>query len=211
MCNICSINGCNNPIFAKGYCSKHYTQIRKYGKIVEDRSVNKIEILESYAEIYLYNAKHELVAKTLIDIDDIEKIKKYKWHAINNRNKNFYVETSNKEISNRLLHRFIMDAPEGMVVDHINRNPLDNRKCNLRICTNTQNMENCDMRKNNTSGCKGVYWAKDKNKWTVQIGLNGKTKYIGRFNNYEDAVKARIEAVEKYYGKFSNDKEILKS
>lgn len=210
MCKICKVEDCNNIVLAKGYCSKHYNQIRRHGKIIENKNVNKIEIIEDHAEIYLYNIKHELIAKALIDIEDIDKVKNYKWTTHNNRNKTLYVLTSNANISNKLLHRFLMNAPEGMVVDHINRNPLDNRKCNLRICTNTQNMQNCDMRKNNTSGCKGVYWAKDKNKWTVQIGLNGKTKYIGRFENYEDAVKARIEAVEKHYGKFSNDREILK-
>lgn len=98
-----------------------------------------------------------------------------------------------------------MDDPEGMVIDHINHNGLDNRKCNLRICTNQENICNCEIPKNNKSGCKGVYWAKDKQKWTVQVTINHKTKYIGRYENLEDAIKARQEASKKYYGDFAND------
>lgn len=86
-----------------------------------------------------------------------------------------------------------MDDPE--VIDHINHNGLDNRKCNLRICTNQENICNCEIPKNNKSGCKGVYWAKDKQKWTVTIKLNIQ----------EDAIKARQEASKKYYGDFAND------
>lgn len=98
-----------------------------------------------------------------------------------------------------------MDNPENMVIDHINHNGLDNRKCNLRICTNQENICNCEIPKNNKSGCKGVYWAKDKQKWTVQVTINNKTKYIGRYTNLEDAIKARQEASKKYYGDFAND------
>lgn len=93
----------------------------------------------------------------------------------------------------------------GMVIDHINHNGLDNRKCNLRICTNQENICNCEIPKNNKSGCKGVYWAKDKQKWTVQVTINNKTKYIGSYENLEDAIKARQEASKKYYGDFAND------
>ena len=92
-----------------------------------------------------------------------------------------------------------------MVVDHINHNGLDNRKCNLRICTNQENICNCEIPKNNKSGCKGVYWAKDKHKWTVQVTVNNKTIYIGRYDNLEEAIMARKEASKKYYGEFAND------
>ena len=98
-----------------------------------------------------------------------------------------------------------MNAPKGMVVDHINHNGLDNRKSNLRICTNQENICNCEIPKNNKSGCKGVYWAKDKNKWTVQVTINNKTIYIGRYTNLEEAIEARKEASKKYYNEFAND------
>lgn len=93
-----------------------------------------------------------------------------------------------------------MDDPEGMVIDHINHNGLDNRKCNLRICTNQENICNCEIPKNNKSGCKGYIGLK-----TSKSGLYNKTKYIGRYENLEDAIKARQEASKKYYGDFAND------
>ena len=78
-------------------------------------------------------------------------------------------------------------------------------KSNLRICTNQENICNCEIPKNNKSGCKGVYWAKDKNKWTVQVTINNKTIYIGRYTNLEEAIEARKEASKKYYNEFAND------
>ena len=80
---------------------------------------------------------------------------------------------------------------------------MDNRKSNLRICSNQQNICNCELAKNNTSGVKGVYWAKDKQKWTVQVTINNKTKYIGRYSTLEEAIKAREEAAKKYYGEYA--------
>lgn len=106
----------------------------------------------------------------------------------------------------RRLHRLIMNVTDpNIFVDHINHNGLDNRKSNLRICTNQENIRNCITPKNNKSGYKGIYWAKDKNKWTVQITLNNKTKYIGRYEKLEDAIAARKEATKKYYGEFANE------
>jgi hypothetical protein len=210
MCK-CNIEGCENQAVAKGMCMKHYQQIRLKGKIFESYrgKSNPIEYFEDHAEIIILDKNHNEKIRTLIDLDDVDRVKNIKWGCINNRNKNFYIETSNKSVSNRRLHRFIMNAIEGEYVDHINRNTLDNRKCNLRICTNQQNICNCDLPKNNKSGCKGVYWSKDKNKWTVQITINNKTKYIGRYDDYEQAVKARIAAAKQYYGNFANDEEIL--
>lgn len=209
MCKICTVEGCENSVVAKGYCSKHYAQIRKYGHIVKYSShdkTNYIEKFEDHAEIYLVNNRSEIVGKAIIDLDDVEKIKDYKWNMHVERNGTYkYVTTSSKKCPYTKLHRLIMDAKENEIVDHINHNELDNRKSNLRICTNQQNICNCNIPKNNKSGCKGVYWAKDKQKWTVQVTINNKTKYIGRYSTYEEAVEARIQATKKYYGEYAND------
>lgn len=213
MCKTCKVEGCEKEVFAKEYCSKHYTQFRKYGHILKyscHDKTNHIEKFEDHAEIYLINIKNEVVGKALIDLEDIDKVKDFKWCMHSERNGTYtYVTTSNKNCKYTKLHRLIMNASKNEVVDHINRNQLDNRKCNLRLCSNQENLQNCNISKNNTSKCKGVYWAKDKNKWTVQVSYNGKTKYIGRYNSYEDAVKARIEAAKKYYGDFANDEKCL--
>ena len=202
---MCKVEWCNcDKILANGLCSKHYNQLRRYGKIFRysyrDKE-NHIEVLEDHAEIFLINKNNEVAAKALIDIEDIDKVKSYKWHLSVERDKYNYVISNNSP--DKKLHRFIMDAPKNTVVDHINHNPLDNRKSNLRICSNQQNICNCELAKNNTSGVKGVYWAKDKQKWTVQVTINNKTKYIGRYSTLEEAIKAREEAAKKYYGEYA--------
>ena len=95
-----------------------------------------------------------------------------------------------------------MDCPKDMVVDHINMNPLDNRKCNLRICTMQQNNFNKKEQTNNTSGRVGVTWDKQTNKWLAQIQVDGKNIKLGRFKNKEDAIKVREEAELKYFGEY---------
>lgn len=207
MCNICKVEGCTNKVIAKGLCSKHYTQLRRYGKIFKyscrDKT-NHIEILEDHAEIYLIDMNNEVCSKTLIDLDDVDKVKDIKWHRSDLQRNTYYCVSNNKTW--RKLHRLIMNVTDpNIFIDHINHNGLDNRKSNLRICTNQENTRNCVTPKNNKSGYKGIYWAKDKNKWTVQITLNNKTKYIGRYEKLEDAITARKEATKKYYGEFANE------
>ena len=208
MCNVlCKIKECTNKAVAKGLCSKHYNQLRRYGKIFKYTcrdKINHIEILEDHAEIYLIDINNEVCGKALIDLEDVDKVKNIKWHKSDLQRNTYYCMSNNKTW--RRLHRLIMNVTDpNIFVDHINHNGLDNRKSNLRICTNQENIRNCITPKNNKSGYKGIYWAKDKNKWTVQITLNNKTKYIGRYEKLEDAIAARKEAAKKYYGEFANE------
>lgn len=78
MCNICKVEGCTNKVVAKGLCSKHYTQLRRYGKIFKysyKDKTNHIEILEDHAEIYLIDRNNEVCGKALIDLDDVDKVR----------------------------------------------------------------------------------------------------------------------------------------
>ena len=192
----CSVEGCDNEHLARGYCSKHYKQFKRHGKILERTryDVNEIIIKENYAEIILYNNKNEESGKALIDIEDIEKVKQYKWFL----NSNDYV------VNNKIgsLHRFIMNPPDDMVVDHINHNKFDNRKENLRICTHQENDWNKGIIKTNTSGVTGVIktqW----NTWQSCITVNDKKIVLGSFKTKEEAIKSRKEAEIKYFGEYS--------
>lgn len=106
---------------------------------------NNIKIKSNYAEMIINSPKYGNLI-FLIDIDDIEKIEKYKWSAKYNKNVGFYGQT--QERNNRKnrksikLHRYIMNCPDNLVVDHINHNTLDNRKCNLRNVTQLENSRN---------------------------------------------------------------------
>ena len=85
------------------------------------------------------------------------------------------------------------------MTDHINRNKLDNRRSNLRICTPKENLQNSSIRTTNKSGATGVYYVPKVNKWRAQITIDGKTKYIGIFTSFEDAVIARRKSEQIYY------------
>lgn len=85
------------------------------------------------------------------------------------------------------------EIPKGMQIDHINQNRSDNRIENLRIVTNQQNSKNRSMSSRNKSGVNGVGWCKREGKWIVQSRKMNKTVFIGYFNDFNDAVKARQE------------------
>lgn len=95
---------------------------------------------------------------------------------------------------------------KGMLVQHIDHNPFNNNPDNLRECTRSQNTQSNKLRKNNTSGHKGVFLTRDKLKWYVAIKLNGKAYYFGTYQNKEDAVKVSIEARKKIHGEFGRIK-----
>ena len=194
----CSVDGCNGKYLAKGYCGKHYAQIKRNGRILErtHKDLNEIIEYEYHAEVVIYNKQHKEIARALIDLDDLDKVKDLKWHLNHG-----YVR--NNEIGS--LHRLVMDCPENMVIDHINHNPLDNRKSNLRICTQQQNLMNLSKNSNNTSGVTGVSWSKVKNKWMSIIVINRKTIFLGYFNNKEDAIEARKQAEIDYFGEYRNN------
>jgi hypothetical protein len=120
-------------------------------------------------------------------------------------NKGYVVYSSTKDgLNSKFLHRIIMDCPEGMVIDHIDHNKLNNMKSNLRIVTQQQNEMNRSKNKNNKSGVIGVCWYKRDNKWRAHIALNNKDIHLGLFDDLEEACKARKDAEIKYYGEFRN-------
>ena len=138
----------------------------------------------------------------IFDADDYEKVSKYHWYEESNG----YIRSSGKKKENRiLLHRLIMGFPEDIGIDHINHNTFDNRKSNLRIATTSQNAMNSIKRSNNTSGVTGVVWIKNRNNWKAEIKANDETIYLGIYDKFEDAVKARKEAEDKYFGEWSYD------
>ena len=93
--------------------------------------------------------------------------------------------------------------------DHINRNPFDNRKNNLRKATLCENARNHDISKRNTSGFIGVVWSKTNNKWRSRITVNGQRITLGFFENKEDAIVARLQAEFKYYGEFAPQRHLF--
>jgi len=102
------------------------------------------------------------------------------------------------------MHHEVIEIPEGFITDHINQNGLDNREANLRAATYAQNV--CNRRKfskTSRSKYKGVGWKKPMNKWTAQIGVNNKMKFLGYFENELDAARAYDNAARKYHAQFA--------
>lgn len=133
-----------------------------------------------------------------IDEDDFDLIKNYYWY-LDNRN---YICT---KINNKVmrLQNIILFHDDKYVVDHIDGNTYNNRRQNLRICTQEENTRNRTVGKNNTSGIKGVVWNKILSKWEARINYKNKRIRIGVFGKFKDAVNARIEAEQKYFGEYS--------
>ena len=195
MSKTCSVDGCENKYRSKGYCNKHYQQMLKYGHIIDRTRFDVNEIIEydDCAEIVIYDKHGNEKARVMIDLEYVDIVKQYKWHLTHG-----YV--NNNKVGR--LHRFLMNPPEDMVVDHINRNPLDNRICNLRICTQHDNCLNKTARYDNISGVIGVVWDKKNKKWRAQIRVNGKYIHLGRYNTKEEAIEARRQAEIEYFGEY---------
>lgn len=101
------------------------------------------------------------------------------------------------------MHRVIMDAQPGEQVDHIDGNPLNNQRSNLRIVTNSQNRMNAGRQSNNTSGLRGVSWHKDSQKWYARIKVHGKRIHLGYFDSLEEASTYHEAAREKHFGQYN--------
>lgn len=143
--------------------------------------------------VYLYKNK----GVAIVDDADFEEISKYKWHL----DRGYAAMTVKGDIL--YMHRFINKTPKGMSTDHINGNKLDNQRKNLRTCTQSQNNANTILRKDNSSGYRGVVWHKKDKRWQVQIIVNGKMHYLGQYKKLEQAVKVQQENFKKKFGEFA--------
>ena len=131
------------------------------------------------------------------DLEDYNKIKYYCWRTDKD---GYLVARGDNEGLILRMHQLIFGEKNP---DHINRNPADNRKCNLRKSTISQNNRNKSLQYKNYSGCSGVRFDKSRNKWRAEITFNKKLIYLGRYDKLEDAINARKEAERKYYQEFA--------
>ena len=146
--------------------------------------------------------------KTIVDDKNFEWLSRWKWCL--GRGKYAYRRKYMGRINGKwqfesiYMHRLINKTPEGFETDHINHNKLDNRQENLRTVTHQQNSMNISFkRKDNTSGTRGVWFDKERNKWAVEIMLNQKKIHIGRYAELEEAKKQRLTAETTYFKEYA--------
>lgn len=164
----------------------------KHGRYYDNIYI-KSNIDDKYITCLMVKRSTGNTTSFIVDLDDYEKVRKYIWYPHHDKTKPdtmIYVLANSKGEFIR-LHRCIMNVTEKeLVVDHINHNPLDNRKENLRVVTVTENNRNLSLRKSNTSGVIGVYYNITKKRWIATKYFNGKL-YALPFKTKEEAIEQR--------------------
>lgn len=141
----------------------------------------------------------------LVSDRDWSLVRKYKWCAYKTRwgwracRGQWVPDTKTTRII--LMHRYLLNAQDGEEIDHRNRNPLDNRRCNLRRASRSQNEANIAKHKDNISGHKGV--SRNHSNWTARIFHQGRKYYLGTFKTKTEAAAAYARAAVRIFGKFA--------
>ena len=141
----------------------------------------------------------------IIDDCDSEWLSQWKWHYA--KSKGYACKERRFPVRKMLyMHREILQRvlrhKDFAETDHINRDKLDNRRCNLRPATSSQNKANV-KHVPGISGYQGVYWDKGRRKWSARIRANGKRLSLGYFDDVKEAARVRNEAARKYHGEFA--------
>ncbi len=138
---------------------------------------------------------------TIVDHDDYERLAAHKWYAGASKGRFYAQRTSHGKIIK--MHREIIDIAPSLFCDHINHNTLDNRRCNLRVCTAAQNARNRLPREDCTSYYKGVSWHKGNRKWQAEIRNNNEYIHLGYFDYELDAAIAYDDMAIELFGPFA--------
>ena len=194
----CSVENCNSDNCVRGLCRYHYDKERydKYHKSKETltgkrtaRTPNDYILEGNICKIGCYNQKSELTGYTTIDTEDIDKCKPYKLTDLGG-----YIAGTNGAKNKRVwLHYLVLGlTPINRVtfIDHIDGDTWNNRKSNLRVCSNSENLCNRGLASNNKSGYKGVYWRKHRQKWEAEIGKDRVQYHLGFYDDIVEAAKA---------------------
>jgi hypothetical protein len=199
----CIVDGCNRNVGVRkeGLCPKHYDQKRHTGRITRliVTDLNEIVTNGDVSKIILRDNRNKNIAETIIDSEDVKKVKNYKWALYK---KYAYSKQAG------YLHRLILG--HSGLIDHINRNPLDNRKTNLRPTNCSKNSANSGIHSNSTSGFKGVSFFKKTGSWRAYIIVNGKFLSLGYYSTPKEAAIAYDTAAIKHFQEHATTNKDLK-
>ena len=149
--------------------------------------------------------------KALISTEDAAEAGRFNWTEIPRLHTTYVgrqVRRENGKACTEFLHRFIgrlMGFPAGDLTDHRDGNGLDCRRTNLRPATDGQNAMNSRLRRDNTSGLKGVHWDKREGRWRAYIGADGRQHNLGYFDSFDAAGSAVSAARKELHGEYANE------
>ena len=161
---------------------------------IQTHTLNKFRVEGNHAYIALTNRSGATVAEAIVDREDLERVLAFaRWHY---HSAGYCVCTPNKRNGKRrvLLHRFVMNPPEGKVVDHIFGNGLDCRKSVLRVGSQAENLQNRRGKPRARSGFRNVHWQPNACKWQVKVGIGGGTRTFGTYDDLAVAAAVALEA-----------------
>ncbi len=138
----------------------------------------------------------------LVDDEDFDELSKFRWSVCAGYACTHISRKIDRRDRNVYMHRVILGASYGDKCDHISGDKLDNRRCNLRLATQQQNVFNRGANRNNKSGLKGVSRCNPSGRWRAHITLNGKQIHLGVFDDKSEASKAYLNAAKKHHGEF---------
>ena len=170
--------------------------------LVNKKSLNKFRYVDSKTIEVFGDDESSFIC----DAEDFSVINEYCWRKTRD---GYWACT--KDNRQTFLHRLLLksEITGAESVDHINHDKDDNRRANLRLCTTQENNRNAGIQARNTSGIIGVRWNADKQRWSAQIGVDYKIKYLGHFKDKDDAIRARLAAERDLYGEFAPQKSLF--
>lgn len=187
----------NSPYYGKYLCKKHYAQVSRYGEVRKTTKDKNIFIINGdLAEIIVKDKYMNEVARAKIDENKVNECKNHKWRY--NRSAGYVV--TNIEGKQKPLHKFLTKTSSDEIVDHRDRDKMNNIMSNLVIANKAINAINKGRQSNNTSGFVGVTYEKRRGLWLSRITVDKKTIYLGYSQSKYDAVVTRLEAELKYFG-----------
>lgn len=204
MAKTCSVDGCDEKHKGHGYCSKHLYRAYRNGTLTKKPVKHKGNLLVDkglHCEIEVYNKRNVPSDTVIISTCDIDKISDYRVGV----SKGYATICIGEK--KYLLHRYLLDIHlkewDEVEVDHINRNPLDNRRENLRFCNSSENKCNKGARRDSMSGIKNIRYREEKRlKYQAYVGKDG--KYVRKsFSTLDEAIEWRDSKLLELHGDFA--------
>lgn len=194
----CTFETCVRPVKGKGLCNAHYQQ-QWAGKALSDvgekgtrsKEVNAFEERDGYIVLFLVDKFGNDTGEVLVSKEDFHKVRGTRWCVAG---RGYVMSSDSYKVK---MHRLIMDPPDGIHIDHINRNKLDNRRENLRVVTLVENNQN--VTRKGREGARGVEYNEScKYPWSAQCQRDGVRYKGGRYATKEEAAEAAMELRKKH-------------